>query len=75
MRIFVGNIDFATTEPELGQLFASYGVVRSVQIMQDRETGRPRGFGFVDMPKRHRSPRGDRRAPGGEPRGTDVDGQ
>ena len=50
MRIFVGNIDFVTTEPELGHLFASYGVVRSVQIMQDRATGRPRGFGLVDMP-------------------------
>src|SRR5262245_5489724 len=50
MRIFVGNIDFATTETELSQLFESYGVVRSVQMMQDRETGRPRGFGFVEMP-------------------------
>jgi len=50
LRIFVGNIDFAITEPELGHLLTSYGVVRSIHIMQDRETGRPRGFGFVDMP-------------------------
>ena len=50
MRIFVGNLSFATTEEELSQLFAPYGVVERVQIIQDRETGRSRGFGFVEMP-------------------------
>ena len=50
MRIFVENVDFTITEAELVQLFESYGVVRHVQIMTDRETGRPRGFGFVEMP-------------------------
>jgi len=50
MRIFVGNLSFATTEEELSQLFAPYGVVERVQIIQDRDTSRSRGFGFVEMP-------------------------
>jgi cold-inducible RNA-binding protein len=50
MNIFVGNLAFTTTEAELGQIFASYGIVERVQIIMDRETGRSRGFGFVEMP-------------------------
>ena len=50
MRIFVGNIDFTTTEDALHRLFYGYGAVERAQIMTDRETGRPRGFGFVEMP-------------------------
>jgi cold-inducible RNA-binding protein len=50
MRIFVGNLAFTTTEEELNQLFESYGIVEHAQILQDRETGRSRGFGFVEMP-------------------------
>ena len=50
MRIFVGNLAFTTTEEELRQLFEPYGIVERVQIMTDRATGRPRGFGFVEMP-------------------------
>jgi RNA recognition motif-containing protein len=50
MRIFVANFAFTTTEEELVQLFHPYGEVASVRIMTDRETGRSRGFGFVDMP-------------------------
>jgi cold-inducible RNA-binding protein len=50
MRIFIGNLAFATTEEELGQLFEPYGTVERVQIVTDRETGRSRGFGFVEMP-------------------------
>ena len=51
MRIFVGNLSWTTTEDELSRLFASYGEVERVQIITDRETGRSRGFGFVEMPK------------------------
>ena len=43
MRIFVGNLAFTTTEEELRQLFEPYGIVERVQIITDRETGRPRG--------------------------------
>jgi RNA recognition motif-containing protein len=50
MRIFVGNLDFTITEDELRQRFAPYGEVERVQIMTDRETRQPRGFGFVEMP-------------------------
>ncbi len=47
-NIFVGNLDFDTTEDELRQLFAAYGAVDRVTLMRDRDTGQPRGFGFVD---------------------------
>jgi len=50
MRIFVGNVDFTTTEAEIGQLFEPYGTVERVQLLTDRDTGRSRGFGFVEMP-------------------------
>ena len=50
MNIFVGNLSFSATEQDLRQLFEAYGVVDTVNIITDRETGRPRGFGFVEMP-------------------------
>lgn len=50
MNIFVGNLNWATTEAELEQLFYAYGTVESVRIMTDRATGRSRGFAFVEMP-------------------------
>jgi len=52
MRIFVGNLDWSTTEDELHQLFERYGEIERAQIITDRETGRSRGFGFVEMPNR-----------------------
>jgi len=48
-NIFVGNLSFNTNEDELRQLFESYGQVDRVSILTDRETGRSRGFGFVEM--------------------------
>ena len=50
MRIFVANIAFTSTEEELERLFEPYGIVNRTQIITDRETGRSRGFGFVEMP-------------------------
>jgi RNA recognition motif-containing protein len=50
MNIFVGNLNWSTTQAELEQLFYAYGTVESVRIMTDRETGRSRGFAFVEMP-------------------------
>jgi cold-inducible RNA-binding protein len=50
MRIFVGNLAFTTTEEDLGQLFHPYGTIERVQIIIDRDTGRSRGFGFIEMP-------------------------
>jgi len=48
-RLFVGNISFRATEAELQSLFEKHGKVLSVKLISDRETGRPRGFGFVEM--------------------------
>lgn len=48
-NIYVGNIAWATTEIELRTAFEAHGDVSSVKLIEDRETGRPRGFGFVEM--------------------------
>jgi RNA recognition motif-containing protein len=48
-NIFVGNLEFRTTQDELRQLFEAYGAVERVSIMTDRDTGRSRGFAFVEM--------------------------
>ena len=48
-KLFVGNVSFDVTENDLEDLFGQAGVVRSVNIMQDRATGRSRGFAFVEM--------------------------
>lgn len=49
MKIYVGNMNFRTTEESLHALFSNYGQVDEVAIINDRETGRPRGFAFVTM--------------------------
>ena len=49
-RIYVGNISFNTTEDGLRELFSQHGQVNSVAIITDRDSGRSRGFGFVEMP-------------------------
>jgi len=49
-NIFVGNLSFGTTEDSLRTLFEAHGAVDRVNIVTDRDTGQPRGFGFVEMP-------------------------
>jgi RNA recognition motif-containing protein len=49
MNIFVGNLSFASSEDEVRSLFESYGTVDRVSVVTDRDTGKPRGFGFVEM--------------------------
>jgi len=49
MKIYVGNLSYDTTEEELRQEFATYGEVSSVNILSDKFSGQPRGFGFVEM--------------------------
>ena len=49
MKLYVGNLAFQTTTAELETLFAQAGTVESVSLIEDRETGRSRGFGFVEM--------------------------
>ena len=48
-KIYVGNLPYSATEDELRELFSQHGEVTSVSLVNDRETGRPRGFGFVEM--------------------------
>lgn len=48
-KIYVGNLPFSATEEAVRTLFAQHGTVESVALPSDRETGRPRGFGFVEM--------------------------
>lgn len=50
MNIYVGNLPWSTTEESLRELFESFGEVSSAKVITDRETGRSRGFGFVEMP-------------------------
>jgi RNA recognition motif-containing protein len=49
MNIYVSNLSFNTSDVELNDLFAQYGTVTSAKVIMDRETGRSRGFGFVEM--------------------------
>ena len=49
MKLYVGNLDFQTSDSELEQLFGESGTVNSASIITDRETGRSRGFGFIEM--------------------------
>ena len=50
MKIYVGNMSFDTTKDSLSNLFSEHGEVEEAAIVTDRDTGRPRGFGFVTMP-------------------------
>ena len=49
-RIYVGNLPYSTTDEELRELFSQHGEVISSDVLYDRQTGRSRGFGFVEMP-------------------------
>ena len=51
MNIYVGNLSFDITQDELEQAFAAHGEVASASVIEDKYTGRSRGFGFVEMPK------------------------
>ena len=48
-KLFVGNLDYGVTDSALEQMFAAHGTVESAQIIMDRDTGRSKGFGFVEM--------------------------
>ena len=50
-KIYVGNLPFSATETTVRELFAQHGTVESVALINDRDTGQPRGFGFVEMPR------------------------
>ena len=48
-KLYVGNLSYEVTSSKLEELFAPFGTVRSAQVIQDRDTGRSKGFGFVEM--------------------------
>ena len=48
-KLYVGNLAYSVTDSELEQMFAAHGTVQSVQVIMDRDTGRSKGFGFVEM--------------------------
>lgn len=48
-KLYVGNLGYSTTDADLQQLFGAYGTVQSAQVINDRDTGRSKGFGFVEM--------------------------
>ena len=48
-KLYVGNLDYGVTDTALEQMFAAHGTVESAQVIIDRDTGRPKGFGFVEM--------------------------
>jgi RNA recognition motif-containing protein len=50
MRLYVGNLSYATTEEQLMEAFAQHGEVASASLIMDRDTGRSKGFAFIDMP-------------------------
>ena len=52
MKLYVGNLSFQTSSDDLQQLFAQAGTVESASVVEDRDTGRSRGFGFVEMSSR-----------------------
>lgn len=52
MKLYVGNLSFQTSDSDLREMFEEFGKVDSAQVVMDRETGRSRGFGFVEMPDR-----------------------
>ena len=49
MKLYVGNLPFSATETELREMFEKHGTVESINLITDRDTGRPRGFGFIEM--------------------------
>jgi RNA recognition motif-containing protein len=50
-KLYVGNLPFSATQDSVRELFAAHGTVDSVALINDRDTGQPRGFGFVEMPQ------------------------
>jgi RNA recognition motif-containing protein len=55
MNIYVGNLSFDATEEEVRGLFAAHGEVATVNLISDRDSGRPKGFGFVEMPQQEQA--------------------
>ena len=75
MNIYVGNLSFDATEADIEHAFSQYGDVKTVNIVKDRDTGRSRGFGFVEMHDRQAGSGSDRRLESEADRRPRRDGQ
>jgi RNA recognition motif-containing protein len=72
MNIYVGSMSYEMTERELEKLFSEFGTVSSVKIIEDRDTGRPKGFGFVEMPNKDEAEKAIRSLNGKEVKGREL---
>jgi len=72
MNIYVGNLSYEVTDEDLKAAFSPFGEVTSAKSIMDRETGRPRGFGFVEMPKSEEAQAAIRAVNGKEIKGRSV---
>lgn len=72
MNIYVGNLSYRMTDEDLGKLFSTFGAVSESKIVIDRETGRSKGFGFVEMPNQAEGEEAIRQLDGKEIEGRNV---
>ena len=72
MNIYVGNLSYKMTDEDLGKLFSTYGAVSESKIVIDRETGRSKGFGFVEMPNQGEGDEAIRQLDGKEIEGRSI---
>jgi RNA recognition motif-containing protein len=72
MNIYVGNLSYKMTDDSLGNLFKSYGSVSESKIVMDRDTGRSKGFGFVEMPNQSEGDEAIRQLDGKEVEGRNI---
>jgi RNA recognition motif-containing protein len=72
MNIYVGNLSYKMTDNDLEKLFSSYGSVSASKIVIDRETGRSKGFGFVEMPNQSEGDEAIRQLDGKEVEGRNI---
>merc|ERR1712117_600135 len=72
MSIYVGNLSYDVTQDDLSEVFAEYGTVKRVQLPTDRETGRPRGFGFVEVSSENEEQKAIEALDGAEWMGRDI---
>ena len=71
-NIYVGNLSYGINDENLKSIFAEYGEVTSAKIITDRETGRPKGFGFVEMDKQDEAEKAIKELDGGELDGRNI---
>ena len=72
MKIFIAGLPFEVEEPELRAVFGDFGFVKSLRIIKDRETGRSRGFGFVEMPNEEEAKEAIQNMNGGDYNGSRI---